>query len=242
MSYLLATRMSEGTPWGVLIFLIVVVSFVVCTVFLWTENGRRSVVGRFLGFENLYIDAVFKTLYVFCVVFVTVLSLYAIYFLASYGTFAGAVVSGLIFFVVAQFVLRLLFEFGMAFVRLAVDVHDVRNALTGGSDPVVSDSALNRGDVNLRGAAASMASLASVAASGVSNLASKGADHAKKYAEAHKATQWEELDVNGAQGACFSHEPVSPESASGSDAGWSCACGADGNVGEFCGFCGSPRP
>lgn len=197
---------------GLLAFIATIALCIFCYIkFMGKKGDRNSTLGRLLNFDKLYIDSIFRVLYLICVVSITVCAVVSpIAGLVGDGLegLLSGFVGGILLFVGGQFFTRLLFEMSMAFIRLAVDTHEIRRMVAGGapsqegvSGPVGSvDPAESASSVDFGAAAASAASAAASAASKVSAFASKGAERVKA-ANAARAAESEARRLQAEQAA-----------------------------------------
>lgn len=102
--------------------------------FIGKNADTTSKFGRFFNFDHFFIETILKTLYLVSVIGITIFSIYtwiSLTFAAGFvGVFFG-LFSGVLIFAIGQFVCRMLFEASMMFVRLVVDVHDIKKETIG---------------------------------------------------------------------------------------------------------------
>lgn len=127
------------------IIAIIVLTIVGYVKFLGKGADRRSKGSSFFQFDHFYIEKILKAIYLFSAVCVTVAAVaapfgaaatassfsYYLDFGAVAGAFFGGLLSGIVTFLVGQFLCRISFEFSLMFVRLVTDTRAIRTAVAG---------------------------------------------------------------------------------------------------------------
>ncbi len=168
---LLGTSLFDSTGWlTVLAFVAIVALTVVGYVkFLGKGADRRSKGGSFFQFDHFYIEKILKAVYLFSVVCITVTAVvtpfgsaiiassYYLDFGTVVGSFFGGLVTGILIFLIGQFLCRICFEYSLMFVRLATDARAIRNTVAGepGAGGAASAQAQAYAPAGSRGAAPS---------------------------------------------------------------------------------------
>lgn len=211
--------------------------------------NRTTKWGRFFNFDHLYLEKIVKALYLFSTVFITVASVsIPLLSVTAVGTgdavdameaFLAGVVTGILFFLVNQFVARMAYESFLMFVRQAVDVRALRVKVAGepcetgvrsdGDAPLIDMSAIGvavngaRDAVKQRQAVDSAANGAPAAPATPANSGWQGQAGSKA--------------STGGRASSGTDRPANP---AGSE--WTCMnCGAANHTGRFCYRCGAPR-
>ncbi|MDO4290803.1 MAG: DUF4282 domain-containing protein [Eggerthellaceae bacterium] len=124
----------EAVLLAVAVIAVVGLSIFCCVHFLGRGKGSDSKIGSLLNFEHLYLEGIFKVFYTISVVVITVIAVYIPLAALFGGNIAGFFIGifvGALFFVISQFLNRMLFEYGMVFIRIAGDTRALRNAVAG---------------------------------------------------------------------------------------------------------------
>lgn len=257
----------EAVLLAVAVIAVVGLSIFCCVHFLGKGKGGGSKIGSLLNFEHLYLEGIFKVFYTISVVAITVIAVYiplAALFSGNIAGFFIGIFVGALFFVISQFLNRMLFEYGMVFIRIAGDTRALRNAVAGkpngsedpdgsGADVWASVGAASerfvefakKQQANVAAKAASAkAAGAAVPTAGAAQTGASPTAGASVPAAYAAATPVASADATIPMAAVS--EPAAADAtapiAPAPDGTWTCACGKTGNTGNFCGVCGSPRP
>lgn len=146
-----------GPSDGTIIFIIVacalitiaaIVAFILCyRKYLGKNADLEAGFSKLLRFDHLYINKLVQILYLVCVIMITATALGMIVVSCAGGFvgFLAGLVSGLLFFVIMQFAVRVGYEMYIIFIRMGRDVGAVRQKFVSEEEIVENQGSLTGG-------------------------------------------------------------------------------------------------
>lgn len=212
---------------------------------------------KFFRFDHFYIEKILHFIYLLNAVAITVVAvltpfgtasaasmMYDATFLDVVGSFFGGIFSGLLLFLISQFICRIVFEYLLIFVRMSNDAREIRNVVAGQpGQPAASAPAVPAGPSPLSGIASAIADKA-VQIKASATAAAQTSAQAPVQAPVEPAA-YAPVPVAVEQQPSGTYAPAPAPApapaAAPTPQTWTCSCGVSGNTGNFCGSCGSPR-
>ena len=221
------------------VILIFMIAVVVLTVIMYRKycgknSNPNTKAAKFFRFDKLLIDKVLKVLYIFNALSIAAVCLFLPIAALISGTsavkFFSTLIGAVLAFVVWQVIARLVYEGIMLFVRLVIDVRDIRNTVC--VDKPTAPEVIAKDDDPIAPAPAP-APAAPVAAPAVAAAPAEAADATAPIEPAAEAAP--------TPAAPATAETAAPESAADSNT-WTCKkCGTVCTEGVFCANCGESR-
>lgn len=139
------TDLFGGVGWltGLGVVTAIVLTIVGYVMFLSKNANRSSQGARFFHFDHFYVEKVLKVIYLFIAALITMIAILTPFgsaitvgrvyddFGLVMGAFFSGLLSGVLIFLIGQFVCRIMFEYALMFVRLVTDARAIRNTIVG---------------------------------------------------------------------------------------------------------------
>lgn len=235
----------------ILAIAVIVLSIVLYRKFVGKKANPNSSMTKFFRFDHLFIDKFIKFFFILDALAIAAFCIYLPFLGATSGIggFFAMLFLGILLLVILEVVNRLLYEGVMLFVRLVIDVGDIRSKIVGGKS--MSD----------------MLEDSSNAAAGYAEKVSESSNKAKENAVSAVSAVREKKPASSQNGAssgdnksvgdtgatvnnsAANNAPASTDvqnsaaNAQPAGNGWECPnCGSHNPAGSFCAKCGCRRP